>query len=162
VTDGDYLNTDADGDGVTPGEGDCDDTNPGVAAGFYDIPDNYIDEDCTGEDNYDVDRDGHASPASGGDDCNDLLSTVYPGAPENCDDSYDNDCDGVVNEDCAATGDTQDEGCGGCAAGVDSTAFGQANMLAAGAVFLLALGRRRLGEARMAGGNPAPGAAPRP
>jgi formylglycine-generating enzyme required for sulfatase activity len=45
----------------------------------------------------DVDDDGHADPACGGDDCNDSRADVYPGAPELCD-GKDNDCDGVIDE----------------------------------------------------------------
>ncbi len=117
--DDDALNTDADGDGVTPMDGDCADSDPTRHAGATDVPDDYIDQDCTGQDNYDVDRDGQASPVSGGTDCDDLRSTTYLGATENCDDGLDNDCDGTVDQGCSP--DVDDGGdetcsCGGGAA----------------------------------------------
>lgn len=134
ITDDDELYADADGDGVTPVEGDCDDSDPTLSPRNYDTPDDYIDQDCTGEDNFDVDRDGHAAPASGGEDCADSLSTVYPGAPENCVDSYDNDCDGEVNEDCdeAGGGDGGDScGCAAVPAGGAVWLFASVSLLVA-------------------------------
>lgn len=137
ATDDDDLTDDKDGDGVTPAEGDCADNDPTRNSGAYDVPDDYIDQDCTGEDNYDFDRDGDAAPASGGTDCDDLRSTTFPGAPENCDDSQDNDCDGEVNEECdAAVTDPGDDECG-CEAGSPSAG---ALLLAAAAAGIL---RRR-------------------
>ena len=41
---------DADGDGWTTQEGDCDDDNPAAHPGAEDIPGNGVDEDCTGAD----------------------------------------------------------------------------------------------------------------
>ena len=113
--DDDALNADGDGDGVTPMDGDCADADPTRHAGATDIADDYIDQDCTGQDNYDVDRDGHASPASGGTDCDDLRSTTYVGAAENCDDGVDNDCDGAVDQAC--TPDIDDGGDESCNCG---------------------------------------------
>lgn len=118
LTDDDELGADSDGDGVTPSEGDCDDRDPALSPGQYDIPDDFIDQDCSGEDNFDVDRDGYASPLSGGEDCADTLSTVFPGAPESCTDSYDNDCDDEINEDCdEAGGGGESTDCAGCSTG---------------------------------------------
>ncbi len=94
------LRQDADGDGKTPEAGDCDDTAPDVFFGNIDVVDDFIDQDCSGTDNYDADRDGHASPTSGGADCDDTRSTVYPGAAELCRDTADNNCDGTTDEDC--------------------------------------------------------------
>jgi hypothetical protein len=45
---------DHDGDGLSFKDGDCNDCHPGIHPGFYDIPGNEIDEDCSG-----VADDGH-------------------------------------------------------------------------------------------------------
>jgi len=39
---------DRDGDGYAPGDGDCNDCDAGINAGALDLPDNGIDEDCSG------------------------------------------------------------------------------------------------------------------
>jgi hypothetical protein len=41
---------DNDGDGLNEEQGDCDDANPHIHPGVVEIPDNGIDEDCTGSD----------------------------------------------------------------------------------------------------------------
>ncbi|HOX47055.1 MAG TPA: endonuclease [Myxococcota bacterium] len=51
---------------------------------------------CTGTP-VDLDGDGHAPLACGGDDCDDLRGAVHPGAQEECLDGLDNDCDGRVD-----------------------------------------------------------------
>ncbi|MES2639819.1 MAG: putative metal-binding motif-containing protein [Myxococcota bacterium] len=117
LADDDELRVDADADGQTPEQGDCNDANPSVFFGNIDTPDDFIDQDCNGTDNYDADRDGDPSFVSGGTDCDDSRSTVYPGAVELCDDNADNNCDGTYDEGCdeeIVAADT--DGCG-CATG---------------------------------------------
>ena len=110
---------DADGDGFSTEEGDCDDdaplTNPGV-----DETCNGIDDDCDGEVDdgvmttwhEDADGDGFGNPwatdtrcepadetwVADDSDCDDTRGAVHPGAEEACDEA-DNDCDGEVDED---------------------------------------------------------------
>ena len=45
---GDPEPTDADADGLTTTQGDCDDSNPQVYPGAPEIPDNAVDDDCDG------------------------------------------------------------------------------------------------------------------
>jgi hypothetical protein len=45
--------TDSDGDGIPSENGDCDDENPDIYPGAYDIPDDGIDQDCDGTDSSD-------------------------------------------------------------------------------------------------------------
>ncbi len=138
VTDDDAITVDADGDGVTPQNGDCQDDDPTIYTGAVDIADNFIDEDCSGSDNYDADRDGDPSTAAGGTDCDDLDNTVAPGKAELCD-AQDNDCDGEIDEGCDESDDppSEDPGCG-CAATPGDSAL--APLLA---VLAVAASRRR-------------------
>mgnify|MGYP000017334307 CR=1 FL=1 len=85
---------DADNDGVTVGQGDCDDNNAGVFPGSIEIVCDGIDQDCDGEDRTDVDGDGFdGCPGSEPFDCDDEDPNTFPGAEELCD-GMDNDCDG--------------------------------------------------------------------
>ena len=116
---------DGDGDGFDC-DADCDDLDPLVNPDAVEVPDNAVDDDCSGADAVtcyaDLDNDGYGwnigdvsdagdcseysnqAPLSG--DCWESDDTIYPGAPELCD-GLDNDCDGTVPAD-----ETDDDGDG--------------------------------------------------
>jgi Putative metal-binding motif len=73
---------------------DCNDTSPVTHPGATDVPDNGVDEDCSGADATVTDRDGDGSPASV--DCDDLDAKVRPGAAEKLGNRVDENCDGLV------------------------------------------------------------------
>ena len=105
------INNDGDGYGAAC---DCDDTQTGIHPGAIEIPDDGIDQDCSGTDAVtcfvDNDMDGFGSTttviATDGTcdmaqaesnlatDCNDGDLTIHPGAPEIPNDGIDQDCDG--------------------------------------------------------------------
>jgi predicted outer membrane repeat protein len=96
-------NADNDGDGVSIGEGDCDDYNDTVYPGAPEGCDGR-DTNCDGSrpaDEADDDGDGWLVCE---DDCDDGNNLSYPGAAEICD-GEDNDCDGSANENVDDDGD---------------------------------------------------------
>jgi hypothetical protein len=117
VTDPTSPAFDGDLDGVTVGDGDCDDANASVHPGAVEVCDS-LDNDCDeavdeGLDRThyaDVDGDGFGDPevattscyappdttlATG--DCDDTNPAVHPGAAEVCDGEVDEDCDGLLD-----------------------------------------------------------------
>ena len=114
------VDIDADGDGYTTSDGDCDDGDPAIHPGATETC-NHRDDDCDGTVDEpdaidastwyaDADGDGFGDPAvsqracwqpsgyvADDTDCNDANFRSHPGATEICD-ADDNDCDGEVDE----------------------------------------------------------------
>ncbi len=92
---------DADEDGLTESEGDCDDTDattsPDVEETWYDG----VDSDCDGADDFDADGDGVELV----DDCDDTDAAMSPDATEVYYDGVDGDCDGSDDYDADGDGD---------------------------------------------------------
>jgi len=109
---------DADGDGLTVADGDCNDSDPSVNSAAEEVCDGIdnncdgtVDEGVTGTYYADNDGDGFGDttstteaceamdgwvPTDG--DCNDANADVYPSALELCD-GEDNDCNGTIDDD---------------------------------------------------------------
>ncbi|MSP55788.1 MAG: hypothetical protein EXR69_09335 [Myxococcales bacterium] len=99
-----------DGSGTLPG-GDCDDAGPTVSPGGVEVFYDGVDQDCTGDDDYDQDKDrfvrigDQGKPTAGvagsgalpAGDCDDEASGVHPGGADPWYDGVDSDC--VGNDD---------------------------------------------------------------
>jgi hypothetical protein len=103
---------DADGDGWTQCDGDCDDSDDDVSPDALEVPGDGQDSNCDGNDGDDADGDGHGSPDSGGDDCDDEDDAVHPGADELAN-GEDEDCDGELDEGTELSDDDGDGYCEG-------------------------------------------------
>jgi len=68
--------SDADSDGWSAADGDCEDTDPNISPTATDIAGDGVDQNCDGADGVDADGDGYASEASGGEDCDDMDPSV--------------------------------------------------------------------------------------
>ncbi|WP_054698689.1 MopE-related protein [Desulfosarcina cetonica] len=87
---------DADSDGYSVDQGDCNDGNSAINPGAAEICGDGIDQDCNGSDLLcpeDIDADGDGYTTAQG-DSNDNDATIFPGAVEVCGDGIDQDCDG--------------------------------------------------------------------
>jgi hypothetical protein len=84
------IEGDADGDGVRR-PADCDDTNPAIRPGASDVPDDRIDQDCSGADATNLDADGDGTPRP--QDCDDANPANRPGAREIVGNAVDENCD---------------------------------------------------------------------
>ena len=105
-----YLDSDADGYGgtayvdsclvpagyaATPD--DCDDSEPAISPGAYEICADAVDQDCDGADVTVCDADGDGYDVST--DCDDTNPDINPGEREACDAAnVDEDCDGVADD----------------------------------------------------------------
>lgn len=95
---------DVDGDGLTTYDGDCDDNDPDIYPGAYEICGDNIDNNCDGEIDEDcaiyTDADGDGWCVEDG-DCDDSDPHVYPGHKDTKSkwgrDGKDNDCNGVID-----------------------------------------------------------------
>ncbi|MDJ0833939.1 MAG: MopE-related protein [Gammaproteobacteria bacterium] len=94
------INSDLDGDGFTPANGDCNDADFDIKPFVQDKPGDGIDNDCDGqvdeEIQIDADGDGYFSIATKGTDCNDDNPDIFPGQSQYFPDSQDYDCNGVI------------------------------------------------------------------
>lgn len=102
---------DADLDGFTTCDGDCDDDDASVSPAGTETA-NGVDDDCDGVvDNLPADNDGDGWDELS--DCDDDDPAVYPGGTEICDNGVDDDCDFQIDEaDCEEPpeGDDDDDG----------------------------------------------------
>ena len=87
------IEGDADSDGVRR-PADCNDTNPAIRPGVIDVPDNGVDEDCSGTDAVNLDRDGDSSLRP--QDCDDTNPGISPGLREVIGNDIDENCDTLI------------------------------------------------------------------
>ena len=85
-------------DGWVDNDLDCDDTDATIHPDAYEVPYDYIDNDCDGEDLTDLDGDGYDWEGVGGTDCADTDPDVNPGVSAESPDGIDDDCDGAVDD----------------------------------------------------------------
>ena len=85
------LQPDRDGDGIDA-PADCRDTVAAVRPGAFDVPDNGVDEDCSGSDAVDLDPDRDGFPLD--QDCDDTTARIRPGGVEVFGNDEDEDCNG--------------------------------------------------------------------
>ena len=83
---------DADGDGITLEQGDCDDNDAAAFPGATEIWYDGLDQDCSGGSDFDQDGDGYDREA----ECDDTDAAIYPDASvaDTWYDGVDQDCDG--------------------------------------------------------------------
>ncbi len=106
--DADLQHDDADGDGHSTCDGDCDDGDPAVHPEAAETC-NGLDDDCDGlipDDERDDDGDGFEECGIDGAeaDCDDGDAAVHPGAVESCN-GLDDDCDPSTDEEADSDGD---------------------------------------------------------
>lgn len=84
---------DADADGYTILQGDCDDNSADIHPGLEDTPNDGVDQNCDGDDGVQLDEDGDGYTFFDG-DCDDADPEVNPGAADAARDGLDANCDG--------------------------------------------------------------------
>ncbi|MGB8491308.1 MAG: MopE-related protein [Bacteroidales bacterium] len=91
------ISPDADKDGYTIKQGDCNDADATIHPNAVEICGDGIDQDCNDRDAVcgDIDGDGY-SPSMG--DCDDNNAEINPGAPDEECDGIDNNCNGEIDE----------------------------------------------------------------